>query len=160
MIAVLPWVEVVGGLLGIAGSVVLALPAIRDLGSKELSDKLGRIGRLPGGKAIEDGFRWDLLKDMQGGYRYHLRCVAAGCALLVLGFLLIAVAGGVRIAAPAAGAPVAAVTAPPAVEVHLPVAEPVVAEPVLPDPVLPDPVLPEPVECRRGGRDSIPSPSR
>ncbi len=95
--AILPWVEVIGGLLGIAGSVVLALPAIRDLGSKELSDKLGRIGRMPGGQDIEDSFRWDLLKDMQGGYRYHLRCIAWGCALLVCGFLLIAVAGGARI---------------------------------------------------------------
>lgn len=90
--------EVLGGLLGVAGSIVLAIPAWRDLKNKDLWDLLTQIRRVPG--ASEPDLRelkWLILDSVLGGYRVHQWCTFGGAALLALGFALIAVAGGLRV---------------------------------------------------------------
>lgn len=90
--------EVVGGLAGIAGSIVLAVPAWRDLKNKDLWDLLTEIRSVPGASETDlRELKWMILDSVLGGYRLHQRCTILGAVLLVLGFALIAGAEGLRV---------------------------------------------------------------
>lgn len=91
-------VEVIGGLTGIAGSIVLAVPAWRDLKNKDLWDLLTQIRSVPGASEADlRELKWLILDSVLGGYRLHQWYTVGGAVLLVLGFALIAVAGGLRV---------------------------------------------------------------
>lgn len=91
-------VELAGGLLGIVGSIVLALPAIADLTNRNFWDRLKGLESIKGA-TVDDVARlkWLILDDILGGHRVHVHCAVWGSLFLVFGFAAIAVAGGIRL---------------------------------------------------------------
>jgi hypothetical protein len=91
-------IELVGGMLGIAGSIVLAIPAALDLKNRQFWDRLGQLKSIKGVTADDvQALQRLILDDVLGGYRLHAWCTMGGGALLAVGFGLIAAAGGVRV---------------------------------------------------------------
>lgn len=91
-------IELAGGLLGVLGSIALAIPAVLDLRNREFWDRLADLDSIEG--ATEEDIRrlkWLILNDVLGGYRLHVWCSVGGGAFLAIGFALIAAAGGVRV---------------------------------------------------------------
>lgn len=91
-------IELFGGILGILGSIVLAIPAVFDLKNRQMWDRLGQLKSIVGVTPHDvQALQQLLLNDVLGGYRLHVRCTVGGGVLLAIGFGLIAAAGGVRV---------------------------------------------------------------
>ena len=91
-------IELVGGILGIVGSIVLAIPAALDLKNRKFWDRLGQLKSIKGVAPHDvQALQRLILNDVLGGYRLHVWCTMGGGALLAAGFGLIAAAGGVRV---------------------------------------------------------------
>lgn len=91
-------IELAGGILGIIGSIVLAIPAALDLKNRQFWDQLAQLKSIQGVTPNDlQALRQLLLDEVLGGYRLHVRCTMGGGVLLAIGFGLIAAAGGVRV---------------------------------------------------------------
>ena len=94
-------IELVGGLLGLAGSIILALPALFDLKNRRFWDQIRRLDGIRGTTPADaERLRSILLDSLLGRHRRHVRCTVGGATLLAIGFGLIAAAGGVRVFGP------------------------------------------------------------
>ncbi|KAA5606652.1 hypothetical protein F1188_04770 [Roseospira marina] len=93
-------IEVTGGIAGLLGSIVLAVPALLDLRHRALWDRLDRLRAVQGTtEADVDAVRAMLLDDLLGGYRLHARCTLGGGILLAVAFLCVTAAGLGRLTA-------------------------------------------------------------
>ena len=91
-------IELFGGVLGIAGSIVLAIPAALDLKNRRFWERLGQLKSIKGVTPDDvQTLQRLILNDVLGGYRLHVWCTMGGGTLLAVGFGLIAAAGGVRV---------------------------------------------------------------
>ncbi len=91
-------IELIGGILGILGSIVLAIPAAFDLKNRRFWDRLGQLKSIAGVSPPDvQALQQLLLNDVLGSYRLHAWCTMGGGMLLAVGFGLIAAAGGVRV---------------------------------------------------------------
>ncbi|SDE82736.1 hypothetical protein SAMN05421720_11368 [Rhodospira trueperi] len=92
--------EVAGGVLGLLGSIVLAIPALMDLNNRRFWDQLHRLNAIKGASNDDvEALRRLLLDDLLGGHRLHARCTVGGGALLAVAFLCLAAAGTARLIA-------------------------------------------------------------
>jgi hypothetical protein len=91
-------VELVGGLFGFVGSILLAVPAVLDLRNRKFWERLDGLLSIKGVTADDVmALRWLILDDILGGYKRQAWCTLGGGAFLAVGFALVVVAGGLRV---------------------------------------------------------------
>jgi hypothetical protein len=102
------YADLIGGVLGIFGSIVLAIPMILEIDDRKhwqgYADFLQGYSRMRAGQALtpeeqsaERNVRDWMLNERLGNYRRHRRITIAGVALLIAAFLFMTVATGMRI---------------------------------------------------------------
>jgi hypothetical protein len=88
------WLEVVGGLLGVLGSLVLAIPPWKGLDEKAFWEDVKTLKSIRGVSPADiDRLEERLIDRAMSGYRLHARCNVVGSGLLFFGFVLIAATG-------------------------------------------------------------------
>ncbi len=83
---VTPYLELVAGLAGALGSILLAYPSLTELRNRRLWD---RLRTFQASKTVNAILRNELIDDVLGGYRRHMLCTLGGGGLLLTGFLLL-----------------------------------------------------------------------
>lgn len=103
----LKFADLIAGLLGVAGSVVLGLPLIRDASDRRKWETLLRLksrtdSNDPGGYDYDHWkkLRDDFIDERLGGYLSYRQAMAWGMMLLLLAFIFMLVATLVRHAEP------------------------------------------------------------
>lgn len=102
------YADLIGGILGIAGSVVLATPLVSEIGERRqweaFLDFLQRYSaqrpdhvKTPEEFAAEREIRDHFLTSRLGGYRRYRRTTMTGLALLLAAFAFMTLATGLRV---------------------------------------------------------------
>jgi len=102
------YADLIGGVLGIFGSIVLALPMVFEIEDRRiwqgLSDFLEQYSKMQAGRTLtseeagaEREIRERMLNDRLGNYRRHQKITMTGVFLLVAAFVFMTIATGLRI---------------------------------------------------------------
>lgn len=98
MTASLSVIEIAAGVLGLAGSLLLVVPAVRDLRNRQFWDGLKGLERIKGTRPQDiDALRGVLLDRLLGGHRLHAWCTLGGGTLLAIAFALVLATGVARL---------------------------------------------------------------